>query len=233
MVYPGHRNAADMSRGDFEVKYKGSAKIKLLATDEDSKIHPSSVYGITKQNQEQMVMCVCKSLNIPAVSLRYQNVYGPGQSLQNPYTGILSIFSNLIKSGKPINIFEDGTESRDFVFIDDVVAATILAIEKDEANDEIFNVGTGVATEVMHVAKSLLKNYGTEVPVTITGNFRIGDIRHNYADLAKIKRLLGFSPAVDFETGIARFANWVNGQAIGESKFDESIREMKSKGLLK
>jgi dTDP-L-rhamnose 4-epimerase len=234
VVYPEHRASEDMNKGDFEVKIKGSDSVlKLLPTDEDSKIHPSSVYGITKQNQEQMIMCVCKSLQIDAVALRYQNVYGPGQSLQNPYTGILSIFSTLIKNNQPINVFEDGKESRDFVYIDDVVNATILAIEKQEANGEIFNVGTGVPTDVLHVAKTLVNSYNINVPINITGNFRIGDIRHNYADLAKINQLLGYMPAVDFETGIGSFVNWVNGQAITESKFDDSVGEMKTKGLLK
>lgn len=233
-VYPEGRVTEDMSRGDFEVKFKNNtAPLKLTATDEESKIHPSSVYGITKQNQEQMVMCVCRSLNINAVSLRYQNVYGPGQSLKNPYTGILSIFSTLIKTNKPINIFEDGKESRDFVYIDDVVSATVLAIEKEEANGEIFNVGTGVPTNVLHVARTLVSNYGINVPINITGNFRVGDIRHNYADLAKIERLLGYRPGFDFETGIRSFVTWVNEQEITESRFDDSMGEMKSKGLLK
>jgi dTDP-L-rhamnose 4-epimerase len=125
-VYPTHRSEADMQAGRFEVAPPaGSSALELVATDEDSRIHPSSVYGITKQVQEQLVMTVCPTLGIDGVALRYQNVYGPGQSLANPYTGILSIFSNLIMSGKPINIFEDGLESRDFVYIDDVVAATV------------------------------------------------------------------------------------------------------------
>lgn len=233
-VYPEHRITADMEKGDFEVKIKGSkSPLRLMPTDENSKIHPSSVYGITKQNQEQMVMCVCQSLNIDSVALRYQNVYGPGQSLHNPYTGILSIFSTLIKTNKPINIFEDGKESRDFVYIDDVVKATVLAIEKNEANGEVFNVGTGVPVNVSEVADSLVKNFSIEVPVKITGNFRLGDIRHNYADLAKISKVLGFLPEVDFHTGIQKFVSWVNEQQIGESRFESSIEEMKSKGLLK
>jgi dTDP-L-rhamnose 4-epimerase len=234
VVYPEHRSSDAMSKKDFAVKYPGAGtELQVLATDETSKIHPSSVYGITKQNQEQMVLCVCKSLNIDCVALRYQNVYGPGQSLQNPYTGILSIFSTLIKNNKPLNIFEDGDESRDFVFIDDVVAATILAIETKDANGEVFNVGSGVATTVLTVAKILIKKYGIEVPVTVTGNFRIGDIRHNYADLSKIKKMLGFTPSIDFETGISKFVDWVNEQEIVESKFSESVNEMREKGLLK
>jgi dTDP-L-rhamnose 4-epimerase len=223
-----------MDAGYFEVTVPGiDAALQLVPTDEDSKIHPSSVYGITKQNQEQMVLTVCAAIGIDAVAFRYQNVYGPGQSLSNPYTGILSIFSTLIKNGKAINIFEDGKESRDFVFIDDVVAATYLGIENKNASGEVFNVGTGVATSVIEVASLLKKYYDVEVPLHITGNYRIGDIRHNLADISKIKRMLGFAPQVNFEEGLRHFTNWVNTQQIGESKYDTSIEEMKTKGLLK
>jgi dTDP-L-rhamnose 4-epimerase len=222
-----------MSNGDFEVKYPGSSGLILLGTDEDSKIHPSSVYGITKQVQEQLVMTVCPTIGIAPVALRYQNVYGPGQSLSNPYTGILSIFSTSIRNRNAINIFEDGKESRDFVFIDDVVTATILCIEKDEANGEVFNVGTGKAVDVLTVARSLVSEYGIEVPINITGNYRLGDIRHNFADLGKINSMLGFSPAVDFTAGIKLFAAWVNSQSVNEDNYQHSIDEMKEKGLYK
>jgi dTDP-L-rhamnose 4-epimerase len=233
-VYPKHRTASKMDTGFFEVTYPGTNKeLLLVATDEESKIHPSSVYGITKQNQEQMVMTVCPTIGIDAVAFRYQNVYGPGQSLTNPYTGILSIFSTLIKSGKPLNIFEDGKESRDFVFIDDVISATTLGIEKSEANNQIYNVGKGKPIDVITVAKELCKNYGIECSLNISGNYRLGDIRHNYADLTKIKRELGFEPLYDFETGIALFTDWVNHQEIVESSFEKSIQEMRVKGLFK
>lgn len=232
-VYPGHRNSADMDGGDFEVKYPGADALTLVATDEQSKIHPSSVYGITKQNQEQMIMCVCPALGVAPVALRYQNVYGPGQSLKNPYTGILSIFSTQIKNGNGINIFEDGKETRDFVYIDDVVAATILAIEKEEANGEIFNVGTGVATDVLTVADGLIKNYGIEVPVTVSGNYRLGDIRHNFADISKISTKLGFQPKFNFEQGLQQFTQWVNTQEVEQDQYAKSIEEMKAKGLYK
>ncbi len=233
-VYPLSRKNEEMLAGNFEVSYEGIVEpLQLYATDEESKIHPTSVYGITKQNQEQMVMTVCPTLNIAAVAFRYQNVYGPGQSLKNPYTGILSIFSTLIKNNKPISIFEDGQESRDFVFISDVVDATIAGIENPAADNQVFNVGTGVATTVLEVATTLVKNYGADVPVTITGNFRLGDIRHNYADMSKIKRLLGFEPKIGFEDGIQQFTNWVNQQSVLPSKYDESIKEMKAKGLMK
>jgi len=232
-VYPKHRSGEDMDEKDFEVKYPSTFSLKLVATDEESKIHPSSVYGITKQNQEQMVMTVCPTVGIGPVAFRYQNVYGPGQSLSNPYTGILSIFSTQIKNGNGINIFEDGKETRDFVFIDDVVDATILGLEKDAANGEVFNVGTGIATDVITVAKTLIKNYGIDTPMKITGNYRLGDIRHNYADMTKIKSKLGFVPKIDFDEGIKRFTTWVNTQEVQEDNYEKSIAEMKEKGMYK
>ena len=232
-IYPKHRTADYMDKKDFEVKSIGSSILELVATDEESKIHPSSVYGITKQNQEQMIMTVCPTLGIAPVAFRYQNVYGPGQSLKNPYTGILSIFSTQIKNGNGINIFEDGKETRDFVFINDVVDATILGIEKDEANGGVFNVGTGVPTDVITVANGLIKNYGINVPISISGNYRLGDIRHNYADLTRIKGKLGFEPKFSFEQGLKKFTDWVNTQEVQQDKYAQSIEEMKAKGLYK
>ncbi len=234
IVYPNERKDEDMSKGDFTVKCPiCNANAKLLATDENSKIHPSSIYGITKQVQEQMFMVMGKTLNIPALAFRYQNVYGAGQSLSNPYTGILSIFSTRIKNGNDINIFEDGKESRDFVYIDDVVDATILGIEKDEANYEVFNVGLGLAIDVNKVASTLVKEYKSNSKISISGNYRLGDIKDNYADLTKIQTKLGFEPKVSFEDGIKRFTKWVNAQEVVEDQYEKSINEMKEKGLYK
>ena len=154
--YPNHRLESDIQKGEFNLKCEStSLELKALATDENSKIHPSSIYGINKQQQEQMIMLMGKSLGIPSVAFRYQNVYGPGQSLSNPYTGILSVLSTRILNRNELEIYEDGLQSRDFVYIDDVVEATILGIEKDEANGEVFNVGSGVAITVRQVAESL------------------------------------------------------------------------------
>lgn len=231
VVYPTQRIKEFMDKGDFDVKFDGCASLELMATDEDSKIHPTSVYGITKQNQEQLVMTVCPNLGIAPVAFRYQNVYGPGQSLKNPYTGILSIFSTQIKNGNEINVFEDGAESRDFVYIDDVVNATILGIELDAADNEVFNVGYGVPISVLTVANTLVSNYKIKVPIKISGNYRLGDIRHNYADLKKINEKLGFSPNYTFERGITEFTNWVNQQEIQKDNYAKSIEELRAKGL--
>ena len=233
-VYPLERKDEDMAKGDFECKCpKCGGEVKLVATTEDSAIHPSSVYGISKQVQGQLVHLVCKSIGVESVSFRYQNVYGPGQSLTNPYTGILSIFSTRIKNGNGLNIFEDGKESRDFVYIDDVVDATILGMEVPEANGHVFNIGTGVATDVLTVANTLCEKYGIKVPITVSGNYRLGDIRHNYADITLAREILGFNPKWNFSDGIEQFTKWVNQQEIQDDRYEASIEEMKNKGLYK
>jgi dTDP-L-rhamnose 4-epimerase len=231
-VYPRERQDADMRRGDFGVKCpQCGADTQVCGTDEPSRLHPSSIYGITKLTQEQLVLTAGRSLGIPATALRYQNVYGPGQSLSNPYTGILSIFSTRIRNGNGINIFEDGLESRDFVYIDDVVEATRLALLSPEADHQVFNVGAGVATDVMTVARTLREAYGIEVPIEVTGNYRLGDIRHNFADLTLIREKLGFEPQVSFTEGVRRFTAWVLQQEKAEDTYQRSIDEMRSRGL--
>ena len=233
-VYPNERKEIDMQNGRFDCTCPACGTIvELRATDEDSKLHPTSVYGITKLNQEQMVLIVCGSLNIPAIAFRYQNVYGPGQSLSNPYTGILSIFSTQIKNDNGINVFEDGKESRDFVYIDDVVDATILGIENGDIVNDVFNVGTATPVNVRTVAETLIRKYNSTVTSAISGNFRLGDIRHNYADITKVGALLGYAPKYRFDEGISRFVQWVNDQQVEEDNFTKSIQEMREKGLFK
>ena len=233
-VYPDGRTSEDMSKGEFDPKCPISGgRVELMATDERSKIHPNSIYGLTKYNQEQSVLIACNAIGVEAVAFRYQNVYGPGQSLKNPYTGILSIFSTAILNGNGINIFEDGEESRDFVYIDDVINATILGMEKKEASGQVFNVGSGKAITVNLVAKALVRSYKQEVPITVTGQFRIGDIRHNYADIAHVKDTIGFRPKVSFDRGIRNFTEWVGEQEVAADQYEKSLTEMKKKGLLK
>tara|TARA_B100001250_G_scaffold9849_2_gene8570 strand:+ start:16435 stop:17562 length:1128 start_codon:yes stop_codon:yes gene_type:complete len=233
-VYPSSRKEKDLVNRDFNVKCPVSnLDVELVATDEESKQNPLSIYAITKQQQEQMIMLMGKTLDIPSVSLRFQNVYGPGQSLINPYTGILSIFSTRILNGNDIDIYEDGLESRDFVYIDDVVDATILAIEKEEANGEVFNVGSGSATSVKEVAQSLKKHYNADINILISGNYRLGDIRHNYADISKIEEVLGFKPKYTFEEGLVKFVEWVQHQGVHQDNYDITIQELKNNGLMK
>ena len=234
-VYPIARNEDDMDNNNFDCRCPICDEVVgILPTSEDSKIHPTSIYGITKQNQEQMFMVMGAALKIPVVGFRYQNVYGPGQSLKNPYTGILSIFSTLMLNDKDINIFEDGEESRDFVYIDDVVQATILGLEKEEGNNLVFNVGSGVSTTVNNLTKILLKKYNSNSKCKVSGNYRIGDIRHNFADISLAKNKLGYSPKFSFNKGIENFTNWVMQQNIlTSSDYEKSITEMKERNLFK
>lgn len=232
-TYPNARAVTDLEQGIFECRCPETGEIvSPVLTDEQSKLHPSSIYGITKLMQEQLVLTACESLGIGCAALRYQNVYGPGQSLKNPYTGILSIFSTLLLQGRDVNIFEDGKESRDFVYIDDVVAATLLALDTT-ATGAAYNVGAGVATSVITVAETLKRLYNAPGEIHISGNFRIGDIRHNMADLSKIKREMGFAPKISFEEGVTEFSRWVATQEIRDAGYDRSISEMRQKGLLK
>ena len=234
IVYPESRKEENMEKGDFNIKCPICSKnVEMLPTDEESLSHPSSVYGYTKKAEEELCMLVGKSINLPVVGFRFQNVYGPGQSLKNPYTGILSIFSTQIKNNNDINIFEDGTESRDFVYIDDVTDAIILSINNDNANYEIFNVGSGEKTDVYTVAQTLKEKYNSNVNINISGNYRLGDIKDNIADLTKIKNILNYEPKVFFKEGISRFIDWVETQEIGQDNYEKSIQEMKEKGLYK
>jgi len=233
IVYPEHRADADMAAGDFQVHHPGEGELELIPTDESALLHPSSLYGITKQMQEAMIMTVAPTIGVEPVSVRYQNVYGPGQSLKNPYTGILSIFSTLIRQGKEINIFEDGEESRDFVYIDDVVEATFLAATEAAAAGETLNVGSGVGTTVNEVVAALFASLGREVPTRISGNYRLGDIRHNIADTSRMTRVLGFTPQVAFRDGVAAFAEWVLTEPIEQDAYQRSLDEMAQRNLLK
>ena len=234
IVFPTDRNIENLKAGIFNPKCNlCDSDLILQPTDETSLLHPTSIYGISKLTQEQMVLTFCKSLGISSIAFRYQNVYGPGQSLTNPYTGILSIFSSRIRNNKDINIFEDGIESRDFVYIDDVVNATIRGIELDIPICEAINVGSGVATNVNWIVEKLQLLLNINVKTKITGQFRVGDIRHNYADITKLKKVLNFTPTVEIETGILNFVNWVKTEEIKEDKYDQSLEQLKIRGLLK
>lgn len=235
-VYPNSRTFNNVKES-FEVCCPKSAKhnLEVEATDESSKIHPSSFYGITKQVQEQMIILATKLKNINGFALRYQNVYGPGQSLKNPYTGILSIFTRLALQNEEINIFEDGLESRDFVHIEDVVAATISCLKLENKGQHILNVGSGIPINVLEVAQEIVSYLKSESKIQISGAFREGDIRHNYADLKLINEVIGFEPHWSFKEGLHSFIDWAllqNDIPKDTSDYRKSLVELEEKGLL-
>ena len=232
--YPAGRTADDMRAGRFDIQHPaGSGEVRVVTTTEDSLLQPASVYAVTKHAQEQLTLVAAAAMGMTGVALRYQNVYGPGQSLSNPYTGILSIFSTQILNSQGINVFEDGLESRDFVFIDDVARANCLALTGDDSVTGVMNIGSGVGTTVLDVVSSLLSAYGRQVPVEVTGQFRLGDIRHNIADIERAARVLGFTPETDFAAGSAAFAAWVSGQPVSDAGgYRQSLDELRRHNLL-
>nr|WP_320148044.1 NAD-dependent epimerase/dehydratase family protein [uncultured Anaeromusa sp.] len=239
IVYPDRRTTEDMISKQFEpICPLCKGVCEMLLTDEDSLIHPSSFYGITKQMQEQMVLLFARAVGISAFALRYQNVYGPGQSLKNPYTGILAIFSNQARLNQPIYIFEDGKESRDFVYINDVVEATWRCISDESVGVAALNVGSGEKITVLRVVDEIIRYFSSESVVTVNGVFREGDIRHNIADLTKAKKTIGYEPKWEFAQGIVKFLDWVKAEGEGEDEgtcsleYEKSLEEMKARGLM-
>lgn len=233
IVYPRSRSAQAMQAGRFEPQCPHcSAEVSVLPTTEDAPFAPCSFYGLTKQVQEQMVMMLGPVGGLSVIALRYQNVYGPGQSLSNPYTGLLAVFANHVRQGKPLNVFEDGLESRDFVHVGDVTAATSACLAGEVHGSHAINVGSGTATPVAEVARLVRAYFSSDVPIEITGTFRVGDIRHNVADISRARSLIGYRPKWSFVDGLRTFLKWADDQGAVDSAFEQSLAELKQRGLL-
>jgi dTDP-L-rhamnose 4-epimerase len=233
VVYPNARTREAMAAGKFEPECPlCGLEVGVLATSEDARLAPSSFYGLTKQAQEQMVLMFADTLGVDAFALRYQNVYGPGQSLQNSYTGLLAVFSNLVRQGKAINVFEDGLESRDFIYIDDVIDATAACLSPNIRGIQSLNIGSGVRTTVQEVARAVRMFFSADVPIQVTGTFRMGDIRHNFADISRIRELTGFQPKWSFSQGLDQFLTWAQEHEASEAGFERSLTELRERGLL-
>jgi dTDP-L-rhamnose 4-epimerase len=223
-----------MKQGEFDPYCPHcNTKLRLTPTDEQALINPLSFYGITKYMQEASILLFAKQQGINAFALRYQNVYGPGQSLKNPYTGILAVFSNLARANANINVFEDGLESRDFVYIDDVIDATIKSIHYDKSFIGPLNVGSGKSSSVIDIAKKIKSYFNSHSVIEVSGDYRQGDIRHNIADISSIKSLLNFSPLVSIEDGLKRFLEWAASQSEeAVISYEQSIKELEQKNLI-
>lgn len=233
IVYPMPRTSADKKAGLFDLLCPlCGATCETVPTPETAPMRPSSFYGLTKQVQEQTVLLFGKVLGIPSFALRYQNVYGPGQSLHNPYTGILAIFSNLARIGQLIRIFEDGQESRDFVYVEDVVRATAACLSPDISGYEALNVGSNERASVLTVANEINTFFGNRSEIRITGAFREGDVRHGMADLSNTRALLAYEPRWSFPAGLRKFLSWAMENELPENRYEQSLSEMKQRGLL-
>jgi dTDP-L-rhamnose 4-epimerase len=203
----------------------------LVATSEDVMPSPASVYAATKLANETLGRIVADAYGTTVVALRFQNVYGERQSLRNPYTGILSIFSNRMRQQLPINIFEDGHESRDFVHVSDIVRAVGLALTQPLTGFHAINIGSGVPTSVLQVADTLRGLLGSSSELAVSGDFRAGDIRHCYADLTRAKEILGFEPSLSVTQGLALFCQWVLTQPVLEDRSEKAMQELARLGL--
>jgi len=231
-VSPPLRTKADTKNKDWELKCPNCKKnLKPLNTREDKKQDPNSIYAITKMDQERLCMNIGNTYGIPTVILRYFNVYGPRQSLNNPYTGVSAIFISRIKNDHPPIIYEDGLQTRDFISIYDIVNANILAMERFSANYEIFNVGSGKQTTIKHLSEVLTHLLKKNLKPIITNEFRKGDIRHCFADITKIKEKLDFEQHISFEEGMMGLIKWSESQKA-EDQSNKANLELKNKGLI-
>ena len=212
-VAPRLRTPEQLHAKEWEIQCPAcNGGLTPVLTTETKPLFPTSVYAISKQDQEQLCLVMGRAYGIPTVALRYFNVYGTRQALSNPYTGLCAIFSSRLLNDKTPLIFEDGQQSRDFVHVSDIVQANLLAIERSEADYEALNIGTGIATTVNEMAQLLADGLGKNISGEITGQYREGDIRHCVADISKAKTLLGYSPKTDLRNGLRELLAWVSRQ---------------------
>jgi dTDP-L-rhamnose 4-epimerase len=232
-VFPPARSAAQLAAHEWDpLDEVTSQRLVAVATHEADQPAPASIYAATKYAQEDLIRVAAEAFGLGYAILRFQNVYGEGQSLNNPYTGILSIFSTRIRRGIELPLFEDGEESRDFVHVDDVVAALRLSMDRKDPPNAVINVGSGQATSVREIAERLSVALGRPPMVRVTGQYRLGDIRHNWADIGRLKDVLGFTPQIALADGLGRFAAWADGQPLPEDRLERANRELTERNLM-
>jgi dTDP-L-rhamnose 4-epimerase len=232
LVFPQLRSSEQLLDRRWELECATCGRqARATGTTEEKPLFPTSVYAVTKQDQEQFCLAVGRSYKIPTVALRYFNVYGTRQALSNPYTGVCAIFSSRLLNGNRPMIFEDGEQTRDFVHVSDIVQANLLALETDRADYQALNVGTGVATSVRVVCELLAGGLGVDLQPEIVGRYREGDIRHCVSDISKARALLGYEPKVSLENGIPELLSWVRAQAA-QDQVEGATAELESRNLV-
>jgi dTDP-L-rhamnose 4-epimerase len=206
---------------------------RAIPTTEDKRLESSSIYATTKRDQEDLSLVFGRAYSVRTVALRFFNVYGPRQSLSNPYTGVAAIFAGRYLNRRPPPVFEDGFQSRDFVHVSDVVEAIVRSLRADDVGDVAINVGTGVPTTVLDVAATLADELGVELSPEVTGRFRQGDIRHCIADISRARSLLGYEPRVAFKEGMGELVRWIEReQPSAEDRVQKSTVELEARGLI-
>jgi dTDP-L-rhamnose 4-epimerase len=225
------RSVEQLRRHEWELRDADGVPLEPLPTDEEKPLDPTSIYALTKADQERMALQIGEAYGIPSVALRFFNIYGPRQALSNPYTGVAAIFSSRLLNGNPPLIFEDGEQSRDFVSVHDIVRALLLAAERKEAVGHAINVGSGRAITVREVAETLAHVMGVQVEPEVTGRYRVGDIRHCFADIRRARALLGYEPQVTLEEGMAELVAWLEDQDRPDDGIQRHAAELAARGL--
>ena len=230
-VAPPPRDIAQLRQKQWETlcPHCGSV-LTPVATDESKPLQATSIYALSKKDQEEMVLLFGRTYGVPAVALRYFNIYGTRQALSNPYTGVAAIFASRLLNQRAPLVFEDGRQRRDFVSVHDVVQANLLAMERDQANGMALNVGSGEPVTIQQVASVLAASMGSKIPAEITGRYRAGDIRHCFADISAAERVLGYQPQVRFADGIGELVQWLREQTA-EDRVAEAAQQLDAYGL--
>lgn len=227
----GERSLEQLRRADWELHDAEGGVLAPAPTPETKSPALASVYALSKFDQERMSLMIGRAYNIPTVAMRFFNAYGPRQALSNPYTGVLAIFASRLMNDSAPKIFEDGLQQRDFVSVCDVARACRLALEAPDAPGEVFNVGSGEPQTVRAIASRLARVLGKEhLAPEILGKYRVGDIRHCYADISKARRVLGYEPQVRLDDGMAELASWLAGQAAVD-RVAQASAELSARGL--
>ncbi len=233
LVAPGTRSDEQLASRQWDLLCDCGQVLEALPTDEAKTRVCESVYAVGKKVTEELAMVVGQAYNIPTVALRYFNVYGPRQALSNPYTGLLAIVASSVLAKKPMPIFEDGKQMRDFTFVRDIARANLASIEWDGTGAVALNVGTGRHLSVMEVASEVRKGLGGDNEFQVQGKFRSGDIRHCYADASLAEKVIGFTAETRFEDGLPYFLDWSSEEEGVDFKADKASGELAQKGLIK
>jgi dTDP-L-rhamnose 4-epimerase len=234
-VYPGLRSEDQLKKRQWNHLCPAcNSTLTPLPTDEEKPMMPTSIYAMTKRHQEEMCLLIGKTYGIPTIALRYFNVYGSRQALSNPYTGCAAIFTSRILNNKPPYIFEDGEQKRDFIHVKDVAKANLLALEHNNANYEVINIGTGKPSSIKELAETLIKLYKKPtLKPYISNEYRKGDIRHCYADITKARKLLDFKPTISLKDGLTELSEWAKTSRWGAvDLFERALKELKEKHLV-
>jgi len=232
IVSPPLRTEEQMASGDWEVHCPVCGAVAVPVPTPETKLQEiNSIYALAKKDQEEMVLNIGVTYRIPVVALRYFNVFGPRQSLSNPYTGVAAIFMSRLKNDHPPVVFEDGLQSRDFISVHDIARANLMVMNDDRADYGVFNVGAGRQITVRGIAETLARVMDVDIEPQILNKFRKGDVRHCFSDISKLKDAIGFEPAVSLEDGMRELVEW-SGSVAADDMVDRATRELEEKGLV-